>query len=193
MNRKLKNINELKDMGFSLQESTEAVIELKLEEMMEKKGMSSIDICHRSGVSRQTMNAVVKGKMKPGLDFALKVAKILKVSVEELFELTESAWEEIAKTKDDKTLFLDRVELEIIDGVEKRKREQNGFIYVDMLTNDSLSSEEYEQKWQEYKKEQKSSKTNKILKADFKVFYDERYVKLVKKSNGMMNNIIYQE
>ena len=39
------------------------------------------------GVSRQTINALEKNKYVPSTELALKIAKLFKVSVEELFSL----------------------------------------------------------------------------------------------------------
>lgn len=180
MKRNYKSMTELNEAGLFISEEGES-IKINLETFMKSKNISAIEVCRKSGISRQAMNAILRGKMKPGLDFALKVAKCLQVSVEELFELTESAWEEIAKTTDDKTLFLDRINMEIVDGVEKREKEQDGFIYMDMMTNQVLTKPEYDKKWLEYIEKKTSSHSKKEMEKHFKAIYGERYVKLVKK------------
>lgn len=39
--------------------------------------------------SRQTINSIEKGKFKPSVELALKLAKVLNCKVEEIFELDE--------------------------------------------------------------------------------------------------------
>lgn len=45
------------------------------------------DLANKVGVSRQTINAIEKGKYNPSLLVALKIARELKTSIEEIFQL----------------------------------------------------------------------------------------------------------
>lgn len=49
--------------------------------------MTQADLADRIGVSRQSINAIEKNKYVPSTVLALKIAKLFKVSVEELFQL----------------------------------------------------------------------------------------------------------
>ena len=51
--------------------------------------MTQDNLARMAGVSRQTIIAVEKGKFKPSVKLALKLANILHCTVEELFELEE--------------------------------------------------------------------------------------------------------
>lgn len=51
----------------------------------EKTGITQEDLASSVGVSRQTIIAMEKGNYEPSLGLALKLAKIFKVRVEELF------------------------------------------------------------------------------------------------------------
>lgn len=42
-----------------------------------------------AGCSRQTINSIEKGKFNPSIELVLKLARALKVSVEEIFSLGE--------------------------------------------------------------------------------------------------------
>ena len=44
-------------------------------------------------VSRQTIIAIEKGSFNPSVKLALKIARVFKVSVEDLFHLEEHEWE----------------------------------------------------------------------------------------------------
>ncbi|MUG44550.1 helix-turn-helix transcriptional regulator [Paenibacillus woosongensis] len=48
-------------------------------------GMSQLELAERVSVTRQTINAVENNKYDPSLKLAMNIAKVLKVSVEELF------------------------------------------------------------------------------------------------------------
>lgn len=47
------------------------------------------DLAKKVGVSRQTINAIEKGKYNPSLLIALKIAQLVEVSVESIFALEE--------------------------------------------------------------------------------------------------------
>ncbi len=53
------------------------------------------DLANFVGVSRQSINAIEKGKYIPSTVLALKIAAIFKKRVEELFSLEEEEMEEI--------------------------------------------------------------------------------------------------
>ena len=57
-----------------------------LREVRTKREWSQGDLAARAGVSRQTINAIETGRYEPSLSLALKLAKIFKCRVEELFE-----------------------------------------------------------------------------------------------------------
>ncbi|WP_298895677.1 helix-turn-helix transcriptional regulator [uncultured Psychroserpens sp.] len=51
--------------------------------------MTQGDLAERIGVSRQSINAIEKGKYVPSALLAIKIAKLFKLPVEELFFLEE--------------------------------------------------------------------------------------------------------
>ncbi|WP_438961380.1 helix-turn-helix transcriptional regulator [Nonlabens sp.] len=52
--------------------------------------MTQADLSQAIGVSRQTINSIEKNRYVPSTVLALKIARLFKVSVEEIFELDES-------------------------------------------------------------------------------------------------------
>lgn len=52
--------------------------------------ISQADLAEKIGVSRQTINAMEKGKYVPSTVLALKLAKFFRKPVEEVFSLEES-------------------------------------------------------------------------------------------------------
>lgn len=59
----------------------------KIRELRKAKGLRQEDIANELGVTRQTINAIENDKYNPTLELAMKLSKLLKTSVEDLFEL----------------------------------------------------------------------------------------------------------
>jgi len=61
----------------------------KIRELRKELGFRQEDLADKLGVTRQTINAIENNKYNPTLELAMKLAKFLKVSVEELFIIQE--------------------------------------------------------------------------------------------------------
>lgn len=134
---------KLHEMGYDIEKTEQPVI-VKLEEALQKKKMTAMTLCKKTGISRQTMNAVLHGKMKPGTDFALKVAKVLQMSVEDLFSLHDSAWETLV-TEESQSIYWDVAKEAMIEGKDVKKiEEENGTQYWSIESNGLISEAEYE-------------------------------------------------
>jgi len=59
----------------------------KIRELRKAEGLRQEDIANELGVTRQTINAIENDKYNPTLELAMKLSKLLKTSVEDLFEL----------------------------------------------------------------------------------------------------------
>lgn len=57
-----------------------------LAELREEHGWSQGDLAEKLGVSRQTVNALERGKYDPSLPLAFKIARLFKRAIEEIFE-----------------------------------------------------------------------------------------------------------
>lgn len=58
----------------------------RVRELRSEKGWSQSDLAERLEVSRQTINAIETEKYDPSLPLALKIGKLFKRPVEEIFE-----------------------------------------------------------------------------------------------------------
>jgi putative transcriptional regulator len=58
----------------------------RLAELRDEHGWSQGDLAEKLGVSRQTVNALERGKYDPSLPLAFKIAWLFKCSIEEIFE-----------------------------------------------------------------------------------------------------------
>ena len=52
-------------------------------------GMTQTDLAERVGVTRQTIHSIERGKYKPSIELALRLARELGATVEDLFELED--------------------------------------------------------------------------------------------------------
>lgn len=59
----------------------------KIRMQRKKLGLRQEDVARETGVTRQTINAIENGKYNPSLVLAIKLARLLKTPVEELFQL----------------------------------------------------------------------------------------------------------
>jgi len=59
----------------------------KLRMLRKELGLRQEDLARETGVTRQTINAIENGKYNPTLVLAIKLARLLKTPVEELFQL----------------------------------------------------------------------------------------------------------
>ncbi|HTY88440.1 MAG TPA: helix-turn-helix transcriptional regulator [Candidatus Acidoferrum sp.] len=59
----------------------------RLRELRAAKEWSQSDLADKLDVSRQTVNAIETEKYDPSLPLAFKVARLFKLSIEEIFEM----------------------------------------------------------------------------------------------------------
>lgn len=142
MKEKIKDLEELKLRGLYIIEEDELVVGNNIEKVCKEKNISISNLARITGLSRQNINAVTKNKMKPGIDFALKCSYVLDVPVEELFVLTEMAWIKPYKKERDSSLYLDVVNLEIIDNAIKKEQSKRGYEFYDIKKKAYLSKKQ---------------------------------------------------
>ena len=58
----------------------------KLKEFRKEKKMTQEKLARKTGVTRQTINAIEKGRYDPSLSLAFKFSRLFKVPIEVLFE-----------------------------------------------------------------------------------------------------------
>jgi putative transcriptional regulator len=59
----------------------------RLRELRAARDWSQSDLADKLGVSRQTVNAVETGKYDPSLPLAFKIARLMRLPIEEIFSL----------------------------------------------------------------------------------------------------------
>lgn len=61
----------------------------RLKDYRSKLGINQTDLGHLCGVSRQTISQIERGDYSPSVTLALKLAKVLQVTVEDIFTYEE--------------------------------------------------------------------------------------------------------
>jgi len=61
----------------------------RLKVLRAERDMTQADLADSLSVSRQTVNAIEKGKFDPSLPLAFKMSKLFNLSIEEIFQSTE--------------------------------------------------------------------------------------------------------
>ena len=64
-------------------------MENQIRVLRKEKGISQEDLARRCGVSRQTINAIENNKYDPTLGLAMRLARLLGSTVEEIFHLPD--------------------------------------------------------------------------------------------------------
>lgn len=58
----------------------------RIKALRTKRAWSQAELAERLGVSRQTVNAIERGKYDPSLPLAFKLARVFGETIEEMFE-----------------------------------------------------------------------------------------------------------
>ncbi len=56
-----------------------------VQELRQQRGWSQADLAGRLGVSRQTVNALERGRYDPSLPLAFSIARLFEAAIEEVF------------------------------------------------------------------------------------------------------------
>ncbi len=56
-----------------------------LRDLRAERGWTQADLAERAGVSRQTINAIEKGKFDPSLPLAFRLARLFGLKIEDIF------------------------------------------------------------------------------------------------------------
>ena len=60
-------------------------MEIRLKEIMDSKGMKSVELATRLGVTKQTISNMLNGRVMPSLETINKIADILEVPMWQIF------------------------------------------------------------------------------------------------------------
>jgi len=57
----------------------------RLKDLRAERNWTQADLAQHAGVSRQTINAIEKGKFEPSLPLAFRLARLFGLTIEEIF------------------------------------------------------------------------------------------------------------
>lgn len=167
MNEAVKDLEELKERGLYIIEDDDIVVEMLLPQVLKEKGLQISDLARLTGISRQNINAVIRNKMKPGIDFVLKVSFVLGEPIEKLFALTDNAWVKPYKVGRDSTVFFDALNFRLVDNSVKREKiKQTGAEYFNKETKETYSKNEFQKMLKAYVEKNLARKEEEIRADD---------------------------
>lgn len=73
-------------IGWKFIRHVEAQVKNHLKTLRAEYGWTQADLAGKLDVSRQTINAIEKGKFDPSLPLAFKTAKLFKLKIEDIFD-----------------------------------------------------------------------------------------------------------
>jgi len=80
-------------------------LENKLKKVRKSQKVTQLELAQKVGVSRQSIYAIEACKSEPSLSLALKIAKVLMTSVDEIFWLSGESKSEISEEISPFTIF----------------------------------------------------------------------------------------
>ena len=69
----------------------------RLKVLRAERDWTQANLADKLGVTRQTVNAIEKGKFDPSLPLAFKIARLFELSIEEIFQDAEELKSEVNK------------------------------------------------------------------------------------------------
>lgn len=186
--KKISSLSDLTEQGYVIIEKNQTVLTNRIGEVLKEKKINTSKLAKLTGLSRQNISSVINGNLNPNTDFSLKISYVLNTPIEQLFILTENAWIENVEISKENKLFVDIVNLEIIDSNEKKERfESNRFEFVNLETGELITKQikdEYQKIYINKRKREieQEAGTPVIfeIKAEFNKKYDVIYKKIGK-------------
>lgn len=62
---------------------------LKLKEVLKEKGVTSIELANKTGITSQSVSNIINGRSFPRPELLLKIAEVLDVDIKDLFHTTQ--------------------------------------------------------------------------------------------------------
>lgn len=162
--KQIQDLKELEEMGVHLIEDEQDTVAHRLQEILKEKGLLISDLSKLTGISRQNINAVMRNKMKPSIEFVLKVSYVLNLEkVNDLFRLTDNAWYKPYSIEGDLTTYLNTLTMTILDTKERKlEKAYKDKEYYDVHTKELLDKKTYEARLQKRIANQIDSETDLI-------------------------------
>lgn len=135
---KFNNLKEFESCGFVLLNSdiVNNTIDNNLQQILIAKRITISELSRRTGVSKQVISSSIVKNTKIGLDSAIKISRVLKTPIEEIFKLNHNAWVDVYRV-DGKTVYLNMSDLTMVKSIERNEYIQKyGVSYYNHISND---------------------------------------------------------
>lgn len=122
-----------------------------LSDLIEDYGIGEADLSAITGLTRQNLNMIIQNRIKPSVDFALKVAAIFNKPVEEIFSLSDNAWFDKITGYKDSAIYLQTNINKVIGKSEKDANfKENKAEYYSKETKALMTKEQYQEGLKQY-------------------------------------------
>lgn len=139
----ITSIKELNEKGLYLFVDDKILIENKIHSIIKMKGYKLADISRMTGISKQNISNLLTTNIPPNIEYVLKIAYVLDVPVESLYEYNKKEWFIPYNQEESLSYYYDMYKNQLILN-EKRKLqiEQDGFVYLKKETNERITETE---------------------------------------------------
>lgn len=194
--KKINDLSELEKEGIIIIDDEDDTIIINLEEILEEKGLLISDLSKLTGISRQSINAVIRKKMKPSIEFVLKISYVLGIKeVDGIFQLSDKAWVMPYYHERDTTMYINLADMTIVDSRQKKKEiDETGFEYFNLESGEKLTKNEHDQRLRTYLKDNIDNKMKELRKEVYlEIKNSGELEKLEKKFNTSPSDPDYPE
>lgn len=119
---------DLQDHGVFLKPKGEFPIVNQLRILLKDRNITYLDFSKAVGISRQSLDGFLNNSFVPKIETVLKMATVLSVPVEDIYQLTDSAWVETAKDENNHTLYFDHLDSAIRSGSDMKGLDRSVYI-----------------------------------------------------------------
>lgn len=151
MIKKLTSLEDLKKMNLYLFVNDKILEENHIESIIKSKGYSLADISRMTGISKQNISNLLTTSIPPNIEYVLKIAYVLDVSVESLYKYNKIEWYIPYNQDESLSYYVDIFKMEIIlNDTRKERIESDDFTYIVKDTNTRITENEMKELLKEY-------------------------------------------
>lgn len=176
---KFKSKEEIKERGYRVVQKEDKLdtIRCNIKDRLKETGETEAGIANILGIKRQVLYKQLRNPESITLLNALKIAKMLSCSVEDIFQIGPDGWlveYPFERVRNDICYF----NIKTLETVDKSVRNETGLLYYNETTGETITYEEYRRRINTLKKEYPDQKAEK--EEEFKAQFPCLYAKLTK-------------
>lgn len=147
----ITSVKELNEKGLYLFVDDKILIENKIHSIIKMKGYKLADISRMTGISKQNISNLLTTNIPPNIEYVLKIAYVLDVSVESLYEYNKKEWFIPYNQEESLSYYYDMYKNQLILNEQRKKQiDENGFVYLKKESNERIDENEASELLKEY-------------------------------------------